>query len=94
MSRFGHDRPGLASLCCMFVLAACCTVIPSAHATKCTLPVEEKPYELVEVRAMDGGSVPARIQSAWADGASVVARGDGIALHLGDEGMILEEVGP
>lgn len=90
-------RSRWTSVGCAAGLLGCCLVAPAARATKCSPTTEERRYEVVEVVAMDGGPVPDAVAQPWADGVTLVARVNGVALHRGargDEGGIIFEVEP
>lgn len=76
------------------VLWACCAMVPWAHAagSKCDVPSEERVYELVEIQAEDGGSVPETVRARWTDGVTVRARLDGVSVLVLaiDEEVIME----
>jgi hypothetical protein len=78
----------------MAALGAACVLVPWAHATaKCVSgDVEERVYELVEIEAVDGGTVPETVQERWVDGAWVVARSDGFEMVILaiDEAVVME----
>ena len=68
----------------MAALWGCC-VVPWAHAMarKCDAgEVEERGYELVEIVAMDGESVPETVRMRWAAGVTVSGGSEHVTLHV------------
>jgi hypothetical protein len=67
-------------------LVGWCAVVPGGHAfAKCDsggFEEEERTYEVVEIQAVDGGTVPETVQARWAEGATVVADTDGVFLGI------------
>jgi hypothetical protein len=67
-------------------LVGWCAVVPGGHAiAKCAsggYEREERVYELVEIQAVDGGTVPETVRARWAEGARVTADTEGVGLGV------------
>ena len=63
-----------------------CAVVPGGHAiAKCLTADYEhegRTYEVVEIQAVDGGTVPETVQARWAEGATVGADTEGVFLGV------------
>ena len=76
------------------VLLGCCALAPWAHATaRCVgAEGEERAYALVEIEAVDGGSVPESVRARWADGVVVSSSVESVTIHVSgvDETVFME----